>query len=152
MITDEILCEVKERLVEGFAPERIILFGSQARETADARSDVDILVICSFTGKRRHLMVEMDRALDGVDCAFDILILTPEEYERNRQIPGTIARPAWKEEYCMSVPDEPVLDKVRQWFVHADEDLRLATAQWIAWRIARIVWWPIMRNNARKNT
>lgn len=97
MVSSEILLKVKERLVDGFHPDRIILFGSQARGTADDRSDVDILVVCSFTGKRRLLMLEMDRALDGVDYAFDILILTPEEYERDRHIPGTIARPAWKE-------------------------------------------------------
>jgi predicted nucleotidyltransferase len=97
MISDETLRQVKERLAEGFAPERIILFGSQARGTADARSDADILVVCSFTGKRRHLMLEMDRALDGFDFAFDILILTPEEYERDRHIPGTIGRYAYQE-------------------------------------------------------
>jgi len=28
----------------------------------------------------------------------------------------------------MKVPDEPVLDKVRQWLIHGDEDLRLAAA------------------------
>ena len=97
MISDETLLQVKERLVDGFAPERIILFGSQARGTADPRSDIDILVVCSFSGKRRRLMLEMDRALAGVDYAFDVLILTPEEYERDRHIPGTIARPACKE-------------------------------------------------------
>lgn len=97
MVSSEILLKVKDRLVDGFGPERIILFGSQARETADDRSDVDILVICSFEGKRRHLMLEMDRALRGLNLARDIVILTPEEYERNRHIPGTIARPAWKE-------------------------------------------------------
>lgn len=97
MISDEILFEVRQRLVDGFAPNRIILFGSQARGTADDRSDVDILVICSFQGKRRHLMLEMDRALRGLRLARDIMILTPEEFERDRHIPGTIARPAWKE-------------------------------------------------------
>jgi predicted nucleotidyltransferase len=97
MISNEILFEVRQRLVDGFAPERIILFGSQARGTADDRSDVDILVICSFEGKRRHLMLEMDRALRGLSLARDIMILTPEEFERDRHIPGTIARPAWKE-------------------------------------------------------
>ncbi len=97
MISNETLLEVKERLVNGFHPNRIILFGSQARGTADDRSDVDILVVCSFEGKRRHLMLEMDRALRGLNLARDIMILTPEEFELDRHIPGTIARPAWKE-------------------------------------------------------
>jgi len=97
MISDETLSKARERLVDGFHPEKIILFGSQARGTADDRSDVDILVVCSFEGKRRHLMLEMDRALRGLNLARDIMILTPEEFELDRHIPGTIARPAWKE-------------------------------------------------------
>ena len=97
MISNEILSKVRDRLVEGFAPNRIILFGSQARDTADDRSDVDILVVCSFVGKRRHLMLEMDRALSGLDNAFDVLILTPEEFQRDSLIPGTVGRYAKKE-------------------------------------------------------
>jgi len=97
MISNEILLNVKERLVDGFAPNKIILFGSQARGAADDRSDVDILVVCSFAGKRRHLMLEMDRALGGLDNAFDILILTPEEFQRDSRIPGTVGRYAKKE-------------------------------------------------------
>ena len=42
-------------------------------------------------------MVAMDRALRGLGFARDIIILTPEEFERDRYIPGTIARPAWQE-------------------------------------------------------
>jgi predicted nucleotidyltransferase len=97
MISDELLHKVKERLVEGFHPEKIILFGSQASGTADDRSDVDILVVCSFKGKRRHLMLEMDRALRGLGLARDIIVLTPKEFDLDRHIPGTIARPAWRE-------------------------------------------------------
>jgi len=97
MISNETLHEVRERLVDGFHPNRIILFGSQARGTADDRSDVDILVVCSFKGKRRHLMLEMDRALSGLDNAFDVLILTPEEFQRDSLIPGTVGRYAKKE-------------------------------------------------------
>lgn len=97
MISDEVLQQVKDRLVNDFHPQKIILFGSQARGTADARSDVDILVVCSFEGKRRHLMVEMDRTLSDVEYAFDVLILRPEEFERDRLIPGTIGRYAHKE-------------------------------------------------------
>lgn len=83
-----------ERLRERFHPERIILFGSWARGTADARSDVDLLVLMPVRGSRRRLALEMDRALSGLGFARDIVILTPEEYERDRLIPGTIARPA----------------------------------------------------------
>ena len=97
MISEKVLKEVKDRLVEKFHPQRIILFGSQAREKADERSDVDLLVVCPIRGNRRQLMVEMDRALKGLPIARDIMILTPEEYERDRHIPGTVARPAWKE-------------------------------------------------------
>ena len=97
MISDDVIHNIKKRLADAFHPDRIILFGSQARGTADDRSDVDILVVCSFAGKRRHLMLEMDRALRGLGLARDIMVLTPEEFERDRHIPGTIARPAWKE-------------------------------------------------------
>jgi predicted nucleotidyltransferase len=83
-----------KRLVDRFGPERIILFGSQARGTADARSDVDLLVICRIAGRRRPLVVAMDRSLHGLGFARDIMVLTPEEFERDRHIPGTVARPA----------------------------------------------------------
>jgi len=42
-------------------------------------------------------MVAMDRALRGLDIATDIIALRPEEFERDRRIPGTVARPAWRE-------------------------------------------------------
>jgi len=100
MVTEETLRLATDRLVAGFRPQRVILFGSQARGTADARSDVDLLVICPFDSKwenRRTLMVAMYRALRGLEMATEVVVLTPEEFERDRQIPGTVARPAWRE-------------------------------------------------------
>lgn len=94
MVAENILNEVTRRLVEQFAPTRIILFGSQARGTADERSDVDLLVVCPVAGRKRNLMVAMDRALGGLGIARDVIVLTPEEFERDRHIPGTVARPA----------------------------------------------------------
>jgi len=94
MVAQQILDQVTQRLVEQFAPARIILFGSQARGTADDRSDVDLLVVCQVAGRKRELMVAMDRALGGLGIARDVIVLTPEEYERDRNIPGTVARPA----------------------------------------------------------
>ncbi len=94
MVAQQVLHEATQRLVAQFAPTRIILFGSQARGTADERSDVDLLVVCPVVGRKRDLMVAMDRALGGLGIARDVMVLTPEEYERDRHIPGTVARPA----------------------------------------------------------
>ena len=97
MISQQLIDRATERLVASFHPERVILFGSQARGTADEHSDVDLLVVCPFSGKRRALMVAMDRALRGLGFSRDVIVLTPEEFERDRNIPGTVARPAWLE-------------------------------------------------------
>ncbi|MEW6481914.1 MAG: nucleotidyltransferase domain-containing protein [bacterium] len=97
MINEQILRQIVERLTNNFHLQQIILFGSQSRQTADEHSDVDILVICSIKGSHRALMVDMDRTLKGLGIARDIIVLSPEEFERDRQIPGTVARPAWLE-------------------------------------------------------
>ncbi|MFQ5456065.1 MAG: nucleotidyltransferase domain-containing protein [Nitrospirota bacterium] len=54
MIDEQILSKIVERLVVRFQPHKIILFGSQARGTADNRSDVDILVVCHISGKEEE--------------------------------------------------------------------------------------------------
>jgi uncharacterized protein len=97
MIRQNTLHETTRRIVIGFSPQRIILFGSQARGDADTHSDVDLLVVSDVSGSRRAMMVAIDRALNGLDIARDIIVLTPEEFERDRLIPGTIARPADRE-------------------------------------------------------
>lgn len=94
MISEQVLNQARDRLVAKFKPHRVILFGSQARGTADERSDVDLLVVCPLAGSRRSLMIAMDRALSGLGFARDVVALTPEEFERDRYIPGTVARPA----------------------------------------------------------
>jgi len=94
MVAQDILEKAARHLADQFAPDRIILFGSQARCDADAKSDVDLLVICKPPGKKRELAIAMDRALQGFGFPRDIVILTPEEFERDRKIVGTIARPA----------------------------------------------------------
>ena len=97
MISKKIINEATGRLTKIFHPERIILFGSYARGTADNKSDVDLLVICPLRKKRRTLTLEMNRSLWGMGLARDIVILTQKEFEAEKEIPGTIARYAFKE-------------------------------------------------------
>ena len=97
MLSEIVKDQIKERLLTKFNPDKIILFGSQARGTADERSDVDILVISPVTEDRFNLMNKMSSLLVQLNYAFDVIILTNEEFERDKKYPGTIARYATKE-------------------------------------------------------
>jgi uncharacterized protein len=94
---DEALSDAITRIVEKIHPERIILFGSQARGTADERSDLDLLIIARFRGKRREVVGDLYWELRDSGLAVDIILMTQEEFESERKIPGTIARPAYLE-------------------------------------------------------
>lgn len=83
-----------DRVVERFGPTRVVLFGSHARGDASADSDVDLLIVMPLAGSRLAMAVEIRKALRGFGVAKDLVLLTPEEYERKKRIPGTIAWPA----------------------------------------------------------
>jgi predicted nucleotidyltransferase len=92
--TDQAIQAMVTRLVDHFDPDQIILFGSQARGTALPGSDVDLLVIMPVTGSKREKRVEMRVALHDITVPKDILLATPEEVLRDKDLVGTIIRPA----------------------------------------------------------
>ena len=79
------------RIADNFHPEKIILFGSRARGDAHPDSDVDLLVVMPFEGSRRALSVEIRLAVSGMGIGKDIMVATPQEMDRYRNVPGTIA-------------------------------------------------------------
>ena len=95
--TEQTIQKMVQRLVERFDPDQIILFGSQARGTAKPGSDVDLLVIMPVTGSKREKRVEMRVALHDFTVPKDILLATPEEVLRDKDLVGTIIRPALRE-------------------------------------------------------
>lgn len=86
-----------QRLVDRFGPEQIILFGSHARGAAGPDSDVDLLVIMPFTGSKRAKQLEMRLALHDIPLAKDVILASPDEVARRRNVAGTIIRPALRE-------------------------------------------------------
>jgi predicted nucleotidyltransferase len=67
------------RLIRAFAPERVILFGSQAKGMAQSTSDVDLLIIANVEGSPS---MHQRRAKQlAADCfpPIDIVIVTPAE-------------------------------------------------------------------------
>ena len=97
LATQQAIEMIVERLVERFDPEQILLFGSQARGGASPGSDVDLLVIMPVTGSKRAKQLEMRIALYDIAVAKDIILATPDEVARHRDIVGALIRPALRE-------------------------------------------------------
>lgn len=89
--------EIKNRLISRFNPEKIILFGSYARGSANEKSDVDLLLISEVKYDRYKMMTDVLRNLGKMKYAFDVVILTKKEYDDSKIIPGTVARYAFRE-------------------------------------------------------
>ena len=84
-------------IVKKFKPEKIILFGSYARGTPTRDSDVDLLIIMPVSGSKREKRIEIGVALHDIRIPKDIIVATPDEVERRKNLVGTIIRPAIEE-------------------------------------------------------
>ena len=90
---DKIVSYLERAVAEsGLAAPRIVLFGSCARGTATEESDVDVAIISSsFRGKdifeRARLTKNVEiNAIKKFMLPFDIVTLTPEEYDGGSMI------------------------------------------------------------------
>jgi len=88
---------VVKRIVQRFAPQSVILFGSQARDDPGPDSDVDLLVVMHFEGPKLDTIVELRGALRDCTISVDILVTTPEDFAWRKDIVGTIEWPASRE-------------------------------------------------------
>ena len=95
-VSDEILQEIVRRIVRRFKPEKIILFGSAAREEMGPDSDVDLLVV-KPCGHRRRTAWKIERSLIGIGIPTDIIVAKPDDIERYKDTIGLIYRPALRE-------------------------------------------------------
>ena len=81
MITEAQIQAVVQRIVEGYAPDRIILFGSYAYGTPTEDSDLDLLVLKSGIGPARtERALAVRRLVRGTGVPMDILVRTPAEF------------------------------------------------------------------------
>lgn len=80
-VKDNVVQGMVQKLVDLLDPERIILFGSRARGTANLRSDVDLLVVirAAQTEPRLQTFGRIYRALAGSGVAKDILLYSQPE-------------------------------------------------------------------------
>ncbi len=84
-VTEAVVDQVVRAIVDAIDPEQIILFGSRARGTDKADSDIDLLVVHSEpfgAGRNRYReTVRAYEALSGMRIAKDILVYSRPEVE-----------------------------------------------------------------------
>jgi predicted nucleotidyltransferase len=88
------LDDAVKRIVDQFHPAKIILFGSHARGSARPDSDVDLLVVMDVKESKRRQAVEIDLALADRTFPLDVIVVTPAEFARYRDVVGHILYPA----------------------------------------------------------
>ncbi len=96
---DGVMTEAVLRLVRALSPERIYLFGSQARGEANGDSDYDLLVVVPSSDHPRYIREQAAyRALAGQapGIPIEVVVLTREEFEQDlsllASLPATVAR------------------------------------------------------------
>ncbi len=90
------LDEIIRRIVDVVQPEKIILFGSAARGEMTADSDVDLMVVKSGIHRRQAAQAIYCNLL-GVGRAVDVVVVTPEDIQRYRDVPALVIEPALRE-------------------------------------------------------
>jgi predicted nucleotidyltransferase len=75
----KLIDEIVRRIVGVIQPEKVILFGSRARDEARPESDIDLLVIAKSTLPRYRRSAPLYGALSDILISMDILVYSPEE-------------------------------------------------------------------------
>ena len=76
-------------IVDHCDPDRVVLFGSWAKGTADRHSDIDLLVIGPFRASRWLRDRELREALAEFPIAVDLHCLTQAEFDVESAKPHT---------------------------------------------------------------
>ena len=95
-IPQEAIDEVVQQIVEKFKPQKIILFGSYAREEPRPESDVDLLIVIDTPLKESKQSLEIRRHL-GVMFGLDLVVYTPQHLKDRAEMGDWFLRDILKE-------------------------------------------------------
>ena len=92
-ITAELLDEITKRIVDKVSPEKIILFGSQARGMPGESSDVDLFIVVSQSEEPAYRRArKVYQCLHGIGVPIDVIVQTHDEMERSKGVVTSLAR------------------------------------------------------------
>jgi predicted nucleotidyltransferase len=100
-IDQSLLFEMVKAVVDAVKPSQVILFGSQAKGTANSESDVDFLIVedegFGINRSRRKEAAKVWRALAQFGIPTDVLMYSTDEVAEWRQSPNHVISRAFEE-------------------------------------------------------
>ena len=79
MIGSDKIADIIAKIISGYHPEKIILFGSYAIGKATENSDLDLMVIKDTDVPRPQRTFQVRKMLYGAMIPIDLIVYTPDE-------------------------------------------------------------------------
>ncbi len=96
MLTKKFIKEITDSIVNKFHPYKIILFGSYAGGHPTEDSDLDLLIVMDSDLPRYKRARAIRESLRDFCFSKDIIVHTPAEVEKYKDLIGTIIYPAMR--------------------------------------------------------
>jgi len=100
-VSENLLQEITGLIVQEIKPRKIILFGSHARGTARADSDLDFLIVedgpFDAQRSRRREIARLSDILFDFFIPMDFLVFTPQEIEKWKNVKNHVIAHALRE-------------------------------------------------------
>jgi predicted nucleotidyltransferase len=98
-VTEELIHNMTNLIVQKCAPQKVILFGSHARGTANRHSDLDFMIIEEKIAgdNRTRTLADLGQLFFSYDLPIDFLIYSPEEIARWKETPNHVIAHALSE-------------------------------------------------------
>ena len=91
IISNEVIEEVKTRLIEVYNPVKIYLFGSYAWGYPTEDSDLDLLIVVDDSQEKKHKRSRPGyEALWGLGISKDLMIYTQHEFDQRANDPSSL--------------------------------------------------------------
>lgn len=98
MIETEVTPDViVARILKAGQPDKVVLFGSRARKSAQARSDYDLLIVEASNLPRPARSADYYRVLSDLPIEVDVVVFTPEEVRDWEHVPQAFITTALRE-------------------------------------------------------